>query len=153
MMMKKYLQFPQTLYRIQGRLPVSLRDYSSQMARKRLSFDLKLNESGLVMPMPDGSKFHTPNGMSLRARSDKMMAILSNFQGDEVHVYRMQEGTTVPDGMCVYLEHSDHYSLQVTRPITLEQFNTQLTEYLQSLPALTKQEFIDAYNDIDDQDN
>jgi hypothetical protein len=65
----------------------------------------------------------------------------------------MQEWSQVPLDMVLILEHSDHYSLQVNKPMTLDQFNTSLTNYLQSLPSQSMQEFLDEYNDLDDFDN
>ena len=152
-MMQRFTRFPQTLYRIQPRLPVKLRDYETQISKNRLSFDLKLHK-GLVLPM-QGNHFHTPNGMSLRQANDKMMNILSNFRGDLnlLRIYRMQENSPVPDDMVLILEHSDHYSLQTSKEVSLNDFNSKLTEYLQSLPSLTKEQFVEFYNDVDDQDN
>ena len=123
------------------------------MAKNRASFDLKLY-NGQVLPMT-GNKFHTPNGMSLRQASPKMMSILENFRGDQdlLRIYRMQENSPVPKDMVLFLEHSDHYSLQVAVPMSLADFNYNLTEYLKSLPSMSKQEFIEFYNDVDDQDN
>jgi hypothetical protein len=150
--MQRYLKFPVTLYRIQGKPTVSLRDYDTQVAKNRTSFDLKLHNQ-LVMPMPPGSEFHTPNGMSLRPCSEKMIGILKNYAGNTVRVYRMQEATNVPKGFCVFHEHSDHYSLQVASPMPLSEMNQKLTEFLKSIPSVTKEQFLEAYYDVDDQDN
>ena len=151
--MQRFSRFPITLYRIQPRLPVNLRDYDIQKAKKKLSYDLRLHD-GLVLPM-QGDLFHTPNGMSLRQKSAKMVSILESFRGnpDSIKVYRMQEWSQVPLDMVLILEHSDHYSLQVNKPMTLDQFNTSLTNYLQSLPSQSMQENLDEYNDLDDFDN
>jgi hypothetical protein len=45
--------------------------------------------------------------------------------------------------------------LQAREPITLEEYNTLLTAFLQSMRALTKNEFLDLFNneDPDDFDN
>ncbi|KAI8847559.1 hypothetical protein BC829DRAFT_396150, partial [Chytridium lagenaria] len=98
------------------------------------------------LPMPPNSPFHTPNGVSLRPAGEKMVSNLSKFRED-VMIYRMQEATEVPEGMCVFHEHSDHYSLQVAREMTLEELNER------GYRAQTKEEFLDAYYDEDDQDN
>lgn len=65
----------------------------------------------------------------------------------------MQENSPVPKGMVLILEHSDHYSLQTSVEETLSEFNSKLTDYLTSLPSLTKAQFEEFYNDVDDQDN
>ncbi|KAJ3239123.1 hypothetical protein HDU81_006454 [Chytriomyces hyalinus] len=148
--MQRYTTFPVTLFRIQPRLPVGLREHAAQMAKNRTSFDLKTH-AGLVQPMV-GDTFHTPNGMSLRPVGPKMISILENFKGDP-RIYRMQEGTPVPKSFVVIHEHSDHYSMQVAEPMSLNDFNGKLTAYLESLPSQSKQEFLDQWNDEDDQDN
>jgi hypothetical protein len=151
--MQRFLRIPRTLYRIQPRLPVNLRDKATQEAKNRTSFDLIVHQDGRVHPMT-GDIFHTPNGMSLRPPTEKMRQILEDFRGgDSLRIYRLQENLQLPDGLVVIHEHSDHYSLQTTRPVRLEDFNRHLTEFLQSLPSQSKQEFIDEYDDIDNQDN
>jgi hypothetical protein len=45
----RFLTVPQTLYRVQGRLPVRLRDFDTQTAKGRTSFDLKI-VNGLILP-------------------------------------------------------------------------------------------------------
>lgn len=148
--MIRYTRLPITLYRIQGRLPVRLRDYETQMEKGRTSFDLKLHD-GKVLPM-EGLTFHTPNGMSLRPGNDKMREVLENFKGDPT-VYRMHEGMELPKEFVVFHEHTDHYSMQTTEPIDLDSLNDKLTEFLKTLPSQTKQQFIEQYDDIDDQDS
>ena len=150
--MQRFVRFPVTLYRIQAKPTVSLRDYDTQISKNRTSFDLKVHE-GFVNPIPEGSEFHTPNGMSLRPLSPKMIDILKNFNGQNVKVYRCQEATKVPDGFCVFHEHSDHYSLQVAQPMALSEMNEKLTDYLASIPSVTKDQFLESYYDEDDQDN
>jgi hypothetical protein len=45
----RYTTVPQTLYRVQTKLAVSLRDFDVQTAKGRTSYDLKVH-SGLVQP-------------------------------------------------------------------------------------------------------
>eukprot|EP00933_Yihiella_yeosuensis_P066516 TRINITY_DN7081_c0_g1_i1.p1 TRINITY_DN7081_c0_g1~~TRINITY_DN7081_c0_g1_i1.p1 ORF type:complete len:186 (+),score=29.33 TRINITY_DN7081_c0_g1_i1:164-721(+) len=149
--MHRYTQLPITLYRIQPRLPVKLRDYETQMAKGRTSFDLKLHD-GLIKPMPEVGPFHTPNGMSLRPGTQKMEEVLRDFRGEPT-IYRMHEGMTLPEGLVVFHEHTDHYSMQTTQEISLEDYNMKLTNFLESLPSQSRQEYFDWLDDLDDQDN
>jgi hypothetical protein len=149
--MKAFTQLPRTLYRIQPRLPVSLRDFDTQMKLGRSSFDLKLHD-GKVMPMPLGSKFHTPNGMSLRPAGDNMVSILDSFS-NTCKIYCMRGGIVLPEGLIVFHEHTDHYSMQTTVPIPLDEYNNKLTAFLESLPWQTKDQFIEEYNDDSAKDN
>lgn len=151
--MKRFTRLPITLFRIQPRLPVRLRDKTTQMAANRSSFDLIVHPDGNVHPM-HGSQFHTPNGMSLRTANPKMRQILGDFRGGpELRVYRMQEHLNLPDGLVLLHEHSDHYSLQTSVPVPLDKLNQKLTEFLQTLPSQSKEEFIEWFDDVDDQDN
>lgn len=146
-----YRQLPLTLFRIQPRLPVALRDYDTQMAKGRTSFDLKLH-NGSVMPVKEGSAFEGPNGMSLRPRGDKMTSILQGYKGSP-RVYSMHEGLTLPGPLVVYHEHTDHYSMQTSEPISLAEFDKLLSDFLASLPSVTKEQYLAQLEDEDDQDN
>ena len=151
-LVKRFQKIPITLYRIQPRLPVSLRDYDTQMAKGRTSYDLKLNkDDGLVHPA-HGDEWIGPNGMSLRPGNDTMLNIIKNWKGD-TQVYRLQEGTRLPDELVILHERDDHYSFQTTEPVTLEDLNVRLTDYLEQCPKQTKEQFIEQMEDFDDQDN
>lgn len=148
--MKRFTSLPLTLYRIQGKLPVKLRDFDTQKALGRSSFDLK-RHNGLVLPM-EGDVFHTPNGMSLRPASQAMDQILEGFK-DDVQVYRLHAGLPLPKHFVLFHEHSDHYSLQTAEPVSLEDFNERLTKFLEQHPFQNKKQFQDFRNDPDDQDS
>ena len=150
--MHRYTRVPLTLYRIQSSPIVNLRDRASQFARRRQSFDLVVHDDGLVHPMA-GDRFHTPNGMSLRPPGDTMRRIIEQFKGKDARVYRLQEYMELPKGLVILHEHTDHYSLQTSEPIPLADLNKKLTDFLGSLPSQTKQEWIEQYDDEDDQDN
>jgi hypothetical protein len=100
----------------------------------------------------EGDTFHTPNGMSLRPNSDTMIGILENFRGSP-RVYSIPVGTTLPDGLVVFHEHSNHYSLQTTVPIPLPDLNDKMTDFLAGCISVTKEQFLEAQDDEDDQDN
>ncbi|CUF53889.1 Hypothetical protein, putative [Bodo saltans] len=149
-LVKRFNIFPRTLYRVQPKIAVNLRNYETQMALGRTSYDLK-TVNGLVMPAV-GEEFIGPNGMSLRPATDKMIGILKEFKG-EPRVYAMLEGSPVPAGLVVLHEHSDHYSLQTSEPITLDALNAKMTEFLKTIPSQTREQFFAQMADEDDQDN
>lgn len=151
MAMPRFLKVPTHLYRIQGRLPVYLRDFEFQRQQGRTSFDLKLH-GGLVKPIIPGTAFETPNGMSLRPLGTSMLNILQNFRGNPM-IYCLHEGIDLPDGLVLYHEHSDHYSLQTSEDISLPDLNRKLTQFLESLPCETKEEMLYRLHDDHDQDN
>jgi hypothetical protein len=149
--LERFTRLPYSLFRVQRRLPIALRDHDEQMALGRTFFDLK-SVNGIVHPM-EGDKFHTPNGMSLRPISFTQLKLANEFKGD-FRVYELAEGLELPAGLVAIHEHSDHYSLQVTEPTPLVDFNIKLTRLLQSSPSFTKEEHIEFLNDcLLDQDN
>ena len=148
--MQRLTRLPLTLFRIQPQLPVALRDYDTQMALKRSSFDLKTHD-GLVLP-EKGDVFRVPNGMSLRPAGVTMANILTGFRGEPT-IYRFQANMEIPADLALYHEHTDHYSLQTGVPISLEELNQRLTEILRSLPTQTREEWLAEWNDPDYQDN
>lgn len=148
---KRFSKLPITLFRVQPTLPVNLRDYDTQQARGRPTYDLKIHPDGLVHPAP-GDEFIGPNGMSLRPGNEKMLNIVKNWRGDTM-VYRLQEGRQLPDELIVLHERDDHYSLQTTEPVLLETLNAIMTELLQQSPVQTKEQFVENMEDFDDQDN
>ena len=148
--LKRFTQLPVTLYRIQAKPEVNLRDFALQMAKGRTSYDLKTVD-GKVLPM-EGDEFHTPNGMSLRPNSENMLNILRNFKGSP-RVYCLPVGLKLPEGLVVLHEHSDHWSMQTTRPVPLPQLNAEMTKLLAGTVSVTKEQFLEAQEDEDDQDN
>ncbi len=81
MKVTRFRVIPLTLYRVQAKLPVSLRDYDTQRALNRSSFDLKLH-NGLVLPAV-GDTFTGPNGMSLRPKGQVMEDLVRGFKVPE----------------------------------------------------------------------
>lgn len=131
---------PITLYRVQPRLPVSLRSHASQMQLGRESFDLKLHEDGLVHPVL-GDSFTGPNGMSLRPDCSKFRCLLSSFRGP-FKVYTLQSGLQIPEDLLLIHEHTDHYSLQVKKSMSLDHFNSLLTDFFCTLPVQNGSDFL-----------
>lgn len=150
-LVKRFQKLPITLYRIQPRLPVRLRDYDTQQAKGRESFDIKIRDDGNVHPAI-GEEWIGPNGMSLRPGNDTMLNILHNWRG-ETMVYRLNEGLQLPEELIVLHERDDHYSMQTTEPVSLDTLNERITELLETSPVQTKQQFIEQMEDLDDQDN
>ena len=149
-LVRKFKTLPITLYRIQARRTVNLREYETQMAKGRASYDLKLH-NGLVHPA-EGDEWIGPNGMSLRPATDTMVGILENWRGDPT-IFRLSEGLRLPESLIVLHERDDHWSLQTTEPVTLAELNERMTQLLDEAPTQTRQQFMEQLEDLDDQDN
>jgi hypothetical protein len=140
--MKRYTQLPLTLYRIQYRMPVNLRRYDNQMKMVRSCFDLKTH-NGIVKPLDDPRlKNPVPNGMELRPASDFLAKSLEYYDAEPT-IYCLSTGLQLPSEYCIYREHRDHYSLQTTKDIGYDEFNKNLTDFLNSLPRMTKAVFLE----------
>ncbi|KAH9931962.1 uncharacterized protein B0H18DRAFT_988909 [Fomitopsis serialis] len=138
----RYNHVPVELARVQSGSNVNLRDYEQQKALKRFSYDLKLSPEGLVLPAK-GDNFIGPNGCSLRPPlSPTFQEVVRNFRGANILVYVLKEGTPLPDSLTILHEHSDHYSLQCTKPMPLNELNAELTKFInQHGRTLDKEQF------------
>ncbi|KAG6840941.1 hypothetical protein C0991_003125 [Blastosporella zonata] len=110
---------PFELARVQSGSNVRLRDYETQVKLKRFSYDLKLQD-GMVLPA-DGPNFIGPNGCSLREPlSPTFQEVVRNFRGSNIIISVIPEGTPIPSALQILHEHSDHFSMQGTAPMTLD---------------------------------
>ncbi|KAJ7696699.1 hypothetical protein B0H17DRAFT_1168043 [Mycena rosella] len=137
---------PVDLARVQSGLNVRLRDYETQKALKRFSYDLKVQPDGLVHPA-DGPNFIGPNGCSMREPlSPTFQEVVRNFRGSNVGVFVINKGTILPETLTLLHEHSDHFSLQCTRPMALDELNEELTKFVTThARVLNKEEFDEEY--------
>ncbi|GJJ10232.1 hypothetical protein Clacol_004458 [Clathrus columnatus] len=110
---------PVDLARVQSGRHVKLRDYENQVKIKRFSYDLKLKD-GKVYPAK-GDYFIGPNGCSLREPlSPTFQEVVRNFRGANILVFVIPKDTPLPPTLTILHEHSDHFSIQCTSPMTLE---------------------------------
>lgn len=108
--MQRFSVVPLQLFRIQNRKEVRLREYAAQEKLGRTSFDLMVQNDGLVHPM-QGNKFVRPNGMSWRPLGPILYELLADFKGNCIYI--MPKGLELPSTLTLIHEHSDHYSIQV----------------------------------------
>ncbi|KAH8092570.1 hypothetical protein BXZ70DRAFT_1010661 [Cristinia sonorae] len=137
--------FPVDLARVQSGLNVRLRDYEKQVALKRYSYDLKLVD-GKVWPAK-GDNFIGPNGCSLREPlSPTFQEVVRNFRGPNIKIFVIPKDTPIPPTLTLLHEHSDHFSLQCTEPMTLDQLNDELTKFItEHARTLNKDQFVEEY--------
>ncbi|KAG6850367.1 hypothetical protein H0H93_014321 [Arthromyces matolae] len=136
---------PVDLARVQSGWSVKLRDYETQREQKRFSYDLKLKD-GLVMPA-EGPNFIGPNGCSLREPlSPTFQEVVRNFRGSNIVISVIPEGTPLPSTLQILHEHSDHYSLQCTKPMTLNELNEECTKFVSAnAKTMDKEQFDEEY--------
>ncbi len=138
--------FPLTLFRFKTGKSVSLRDYESQKSKGSRSYDLVLKD-GLYQPSPtDSNVFIGPNGASLRPNTMNLHELLDTFsKSKNARIIVIPQDTKIPSHFVLLHEHTDHYSLQTTTPITLKEFNQLLEDFLSQFQTLTISEFADLY--------
>lgn len=79
-----------------------------------------------------------PNGCSLRPPlSPNQQEVVRNFGGRNVTIYLVKEGTPLPPTLQILHEHSDHYSMQCTKPMTLDELNEELTKFFETSTSLS----------------
>ncbi|KAG5641115.1 hypothetical protein DXG03_005978 [Asterophora parasitica] len=136
---------PVDLARVQSGKNVKLRDYETQKSLKRFSYDLKLQD-GIVLPA-EGPNFIGPNGCSLREPlSPTFQEVVRNFRGSDIIVSVIPEGTPLPPTLTILHEHSDHFSIQCTAPMTLKRLNEELTDFITThARTMDKEQFDEEY--------
>eukprot|EP01129_Flabellula_baltica_P014886 TRINITY_DN7278_c0_g1_i1.p1 TRINITY_DN7278_c0_g1~~TRINITY_DN7278_c0_g1_i1.p1 ORF type:complete len:179 (+),score=35.26 TRINITY_DN7278_c0_g1_i1:122-658(+) len=147
----KYTKTPCPLFRIQTGSQVNLRVHDEQKKAGRVSYDLKLYD-GLVKPLyEDGeTEFIRPNGMSLRPKGNFMTQLVMEFRGRNIEIKMVPEGTPIPEGLVLIHEHTDHFAMQTTKPVSIDEFNKKLTEFMAPYPIMDKNEFLDNYSTFRD---
>jgi hypothetical protein len=144
---------PETLYRVHGSTNIKLRSYEQRVAAGmtgNFSYDLHEHDDGLVHPTK-GEFFTGPNGMSLRPKGDKQKELVLSIPEDKVKVFVLPAGMKVPSKLVLYHEHTDHYSMQVKEPMSLNDLNKELSTMLKGLKYLSKNEFLALYEEDDEE--
>ncbi|KAI9319559.1 hypothetical protein DFJ73DRAFT_635296 [Zopfochytrium polystomum] len=136
---------PVDLFRINNTDKVVLRDYAAQFYLGRPSYDLVVAEDGMVHPR-DGPNFEGPNGASVRPNGAFLQELVRNFRARNTVIYRLPEGLELPPELVILHEHTDHHSIQCTRPMTLEELNERVTELCKVHgERMSKNEFCERY--------
>ena len=135
----RYKTFPVTLYRLQQKKEVLLRDFMTQTNLGRNSYDFRLGEDGLIHPN-ESEFFIFPNGMSLRplGLTLKNVAMTYKFK----YAYEIPMNTPIPENLILLHEHTDHYSLQSSIKCTPEELNDRLTKFLKKQTLMSKENFV-----------
>jgi len=145
--MSKYIQkfstVPKELFRLNNGPSVSLRD---RALKRTGSYDL-LTEAGKVKPKAlSPATYAAPNGASMRPNTATQSRLVKTFKGSDVVVFSLPQGTRLPDELVLVHEFGDHYSLQASREMTLDELNGKITDFLKSSgERLTKDQWLQKY--------
>jgi len=113
------------------------------LAKNSQSYDFTIGENGLINPM-ESDYFVTPNGLSLRPAGINNWDIIWTYKGKFRVVY-IPAGVEIPEGLVLILERGDHYSLQTTVSISLQELNKKMTDFLKPFERLSREEFSERF--------
>ncbi|KPM45860.1 hypothetical protein AK830_g590 [Neonectria ditissima] len=108
---------PKELFRVNSGYQVKVRAWTPQ----RHVYDI-VTQNGLVEPKAlDPLNYAAPNGASMRPNSPYQQSLVSwRFRSNDIVIYGVPKGTSLPDDLLLAHERSDHYSLQPAKAMTLD---------------------------------
>ncbi|KAE9389023.1 hypothetical protein BT96DRAFT_926766 [Gymnopus androsaceus JB14] len=135
-------EVPFELARVQSGVNVNLRDYAKQKELGRISYDLKTVD-GMVHPAEG------PNFIENRflPTFQEVVRQFPRFKYSNLLCsYTELLGVKLPETLVILHEHSDHFSIQCTKPMSLDALNHELTEFINEHGrVLNKEEFDEEY--------
>ncbi|EEH19337.2 hypothetical protein PABG_01656 [Paracoccidioides brasiliensis Pb03] len=127
--LKSFIKVPDEIFRVNFGLVVRLREHLDPSRPPPGPFDL-LTEAGKAKPRAlDPATYLFPNGASMRPNSRTLQNLVRRVKGD-VYIYSVPAGTEIPEHLILVHEFRDHFSLQARREMTVEELNTQITDFL-----------------------
>lgn len=143
MIRARYEVVPLDLYRFSTTdKSIKLRDSKSRAARGIASYDIKIHEDGLVHPAPLDNILIGPNGASLRPAGVNMCDLITE-RGSRSLILELEKGLVIPKGLVLLHEFSDHFSLQGTFPMCLEELEDLMNAFSKSCNLLTADEYLE----------
>ncbi|KIW37676.1 uncharacterized protein PV06_10313 [Exophiala oligosperma] len=124
----RYTVVPRDLFRISAGSLTKLRDKSLRPGAP--SWDV-MTIDGKVQPLGMTSDWYQrPNGASLRPNTKTQQSLVRSFRAPVVLIYHILQGTTLPEDLILIHERGEHYSLQASREMTLDELNSEVTSFL-----------------------
>ena len=121
-----------------------LRERNEQLKKGSHLFDFTMSDAGLYEPAPD-TVFIGPNGLSFRPLGLNLYDNIGRSKGKNQVIAEVPQGFVLPPELIFLHEHGDHWSLQTTKPILREDFESLVNELLLHLPSHTKDDFYKLY--------
>ncbi|KAF1961563.1 hypothetical protein CC80DRAFT_401956 [Byssothecium circinans] len=134
---------PKELFRVNNGRAVRLREWSLQRQR---SYDILTDAGKVSAKALDPKTYRKPNGASMRPNSAFQKRLVSSLKGANTIVYAVPAGVPLPDDLILVHEHTDHYSLQAAKEMTLPELNDKITNFLQFKGRVfSKDQWLQAY--------
>ncbi|BGO88445.1 hypothetical protein NBRC10512v2_000060 [Rhodotorula toruloides] len=78
-----------------------------------------------------------------------MRRIVEGFNHPRTVISLIPRGTALPPSLTILHEHTDHYSLQTTKRISLDNLNAEMTRFfVHQCEAYTKEQWVDQYGRV-----
>jgi hypothetical protein len=74
-----------------------------------------------------------------------MFELVASRKSTRTRVIEIPEGAEVPQGLVLLHEHTDHYSLQPSRPMKPAEFIALVGTFVQPFRLLTQDEYVKAH--------
>ncbi|KAI1351129.1 hypothetical protein F5Y01DRAFT_134339 [Xylaria sp. FL0043] len=146
-----FRSFPKELFRVNNGRHIKVRVKQPN----RHVYDI-LAENGQVEPKAlNPQTYVAPNGASLRPNSPYQQALVSSrFRGPDVIVYGIAKGTQLPDDLLLVHERSDHYSLQPGAPMSIEDLDNKITDFMWKVARVyTREGWLKAFPEVTEKSN
>jgi hypothetical protein len=104
-----------------------------------------------VHPSPLSDVYIGPNGVTLLTEGINLWDILAGMEDEDVdekkvvNVIEIAEGSEIPDGLVLLNEKADNYSLQCSRPMTIEELEKHINKFFENFPIYDKSEYFNKY--------
>ncbi|TRX89863.1 hypothetical protein FHL15_009296 [Xylaria flabelliformis] len=150
-MIKVFRSFPRELFRVNNGRQVKLR---VQQPGRHL-YDI-LAKNGQVEPKAlHPSTYIAPNGASMRPNSPYQQSLVSTrFRGTDVIVFAVAKGTDLPEDLLLVHERSDHYSLQPSATMTIDDLNWKITKFMEKKAQVyTREQWMETYPEATEESN
>ncbi|KAI0185347.1 hypothetical protein EV127DRAFT_397169 [Xylaria flabelliformis] len=150
-LIKVFRSFPKELFRVNNGRQVKLR---VQQPGRHL-YDI-LAKNGQVEPKAlHPSTYIAPNGASMRPNSPYQQSlVLTRFRGTDVIVFAVAKGTDLPEDLLLVHERSDHYSLQPSAPMTIDDLNWKITKFMEKKAQVyTREQWLETYPEATEDSN
>jgi hypothetical protein len=125
----RFRTVPKDLFRFQGTNSTTLRNFEDQVKKGSTSFDFKFQTDGKIHPASEDT-FTGPNGMSLRPLGSALYSLVTKKALPTKAVFCIPKDTPIPPELVIIHEHSDHFSLQTTTPVTYKELMKNMTKFL-----------------------
>ncbi|KAI1307407.1 hypothetical protein F5Y03DRAFT_119108 [Xylaria venustula] len=143
--------FPKELFRVNNGREVKIR--IQQPGRQ--TYDIVARDGRVEPKALNPQTYVAPNGASMRPNSPYQQSLVSSrFRGSDVIIYAVAKGTQLPDDLLLVHERTDHYSLQPAAPMSVDDLNSKITNFMWKVARVySREHWLDAFPEATEESN